>query len=142
MSPPWDVLGVGMAIGGTAGIFAGYQLRKLVVHIQEYRAYRTTKREVKVAYEHDQVAAIVKREKPMIIPLKARRFVDSGNFKEKQSLPVINPDRDDVIAALMGAGYKKSDAEKAADACSMVERAHGLEAWTVAALRNAHGGKS
>lgn len=140
MSPPWDVLGVGMAIGGTAGIFAGYQFRKLVVHIQEYRAYRITKRDVKVAYEHDQVAAIVKREKPPIIPLKARRFVDT--FKENQILPVINPDRDDVIAALMGAGYKKGDAEKAADACSMVERAHGLEAWTAAALRNAHGGKS
>jgi len=135
MAVPWDVWGVGVAMGSAVGLVGGYQLRKLVVHIQEYRSYRSTKRDISREHEHDKVVAIVKREKPPVIPLKAR------TFKEEQSVPVVNPDRDDVIAALMGSGYKKEIAIKATDACSPVERAHGLQQWTIAAFKNAHGAK-
>jgi hypothetical protein len=45
--------------------------------------------------------------------------------------------RADALAALTGAGYKRAAAEAALDACSMVERAGGLESWVAAALRRA-----
>ena len=49
---------------------------------------------------------------------------------------------DDVIAALVAAGYKKPIAAEAAWACSVAERAT-IEGWTYAALRRcARGGLS
>lgn len=45
--------------------------------------------------------------------------------------------REDALAALTGAGYKRRDAEAALDACTMVERAGGLESWVAAAFRRA-----
>lgn len=45
--------------------------------------------------------------------------------------------REDALAALTGAGYKRAAAEAALDACTMVERAGGLESWVAAALRRA-----
>lgn len=47
----------------------------------------------------------------------------------------------DVIAALVGAGYKRSAAAAAVDACTSAERAT-IEDWTRAALRRAGGGAS
>lgn len=49
--------------------------------------------------------------------------------------------REEVVSALTGAGYKKGDAARAVDACSMAER-ESLEAWTRSALRRAQGGAS
>lgn len=46
---------------------------------------------------------------------------------------------DDVIAALVGSGYKKPIATEAAWACSSAERA-SVESWTLAALRRARSG--
>lgn len=43
--------------------------------------------------------------------------------------------RADALAALTGAGYKRAAAEAALDACTMVERAGGLEHWVAAAFR-------
>lgn len=149
MSPPWDVFGVGAAVGGTAGILAGYQLRKLVVHVQDWRRDRALakrrnefKREQKTERERDE-AYFEKRKSDLgIIPLQPVKRTKRNTPQERQQIPVVNPDRDDVIAALMGSGYSKADATKAADSCSLVERAHGLEAWTRAAFNNAHRSKS
>lgn len=47
----------------------------------------------------------------------------------------------DVVAALVGAGYRKTVAVTAADACTLHDRAT-LETWTAAALRCAQGGLS
>lgn len=144
MDFPWDVFGVGAALGGTTGLVAGYQLRKLVVRFQRWRRNRTqriTKRDLQQAYGHDQVVAIKEeRGLPPVIPLRGRVFkrVDDDTFKAEKSA---TPDRDEVIAALTGAGYKKADAVKAVDACSLAERASGPEHWTIAALRHAHGAK-
>lgn len=43
--------------------------------------------------------------------------------------------RRDALAALTGAGYKKTAAEAALDECTMTERASGLEHWVAAAFR-------
>lgn len=143
---PWDVLGVGAALGGAAGLVVGYQTRKLVVRFQEWRSNRLGKSQ-KIAMAHDKVVAIKHRhdgELPPTIPIKRSR---RSTPQTPQMIPVVrdephwsevkNPDRDDVIAALVNAGYKKADAVKAVDACSLVERASGLEAWTRAAFTNA-----
>lgn len=45
--------------------------------------------------------------------------------------------REDALAALTGAGYKRRDAEVALDSCTLVERAGGLESWVAAAFRRA-----
>ncbi len=45
--------------------------------------------------------------------------------------------REDALAALTGAGYTRRDAEAALDACTMAERAGGLESWVAAAFRRA-----
>jgi hypothetical protein len=47
----------------------------------------------------------------------------------------------DVIAALVAAGYKRSAAATAVDACTSAERAT-IEDWTRAALRRVGGGAS
>lgn len=44
--------------------------------------------------------------------------------------------RDDVVAALAGAGYTRRQSELAADACAPSERST-IEAWTRAALKHA-----
>jgi len=139
-----DEVMVGIAIGGTAGLALGYELRKLVVRFQTWRGKKPdhiTKRDLKKAYRHDKVVAIVEHEKPPTIPLKRTRRTTPVNHTQEQPIPVTNPDREDVIAALMGSGYKKDVAIKAADACSMEERARGLQQWTIAAFKNAHGAK-
>lgn len=145
----WNIqeVEVGLAIGGIAGLALGYELRKLVVRFQAWRVERKrpdriTKRDVKVAYEHDKVVSITEHEKPPVIPFKRSRRSTPINHIQEQTIPVVNPDRDDVIAALVNAGFKKAEAIKATDACSLVERASGVTMWMLAALRHAQGGKS
>jgi hypothetical protein len=153
MSPPWDpqaaqhiTFGIGAAVGGTAGLFCGYQLRKLVVRVQQWRANRYHK----LAREYDakrQEAietgwpVVTSRQEPEYIPIKRTRS-NTPRSPEVMQEKSANPDRDDVIAALMGAGYKKTEAIKAVDACSLAERASGVTMWMLAALRHAQGGKS
>jgi len=54
------------------------------------------------------------------------------------SAPPPTQHRADVIAALVGSGYRKQDATVAVDACVATERAT-LESWTRSALRRAGG---
>lgn len=156
MAPPWDVFGVGCAVGGAAGIALGYQMRKLVVRVSDWRRDRALikrrnefKRQQKEDVEHDDA-----RELPPIIPIEKKRG-RRATSKTPQPIPIVrdehelphwsksvNPDREDVLAALTGAGYSKAEAIAAADACTLVERAHGLESWTRAAFNNAHRSKS
>lgn len=136
---PWDVLGVGAALGGAAGLVAGYQTRKLVVRFQEWRANRLSKSQ-KIAMAHDKIVSIKHRhdgELPPTIPIKRTRKHTPANRGSEVHGWAENPDRDDVINALMNAGFKKADAVRAIDACSPTERASGLEAWTRAAFTNA-----
>jgi hypothetical protein len=155
-----DEVMAGLAIGAIGGAALGWELRKIVERFQRMRAahkrdverINAPKRNRKNTDERDVVNAaerdreyFEKRKRDLgIIPLeprRSRRNTPANNSSEIHGWPE-NPDRDDVIAALMGSGYSKTEAVKAADACSMVERAHGLEAWTRAAFNNAHRSKS
>ncbi len=139
---PWDVFGVGAALGGTAGLVAGYQVRKLVVRFQEWRANRYRKAakqyaKLKAEAEATGQPIVTAQQLPPVIPIKrSRRHTPANAGSEVHGWPE-NPWRDDVINALVDAGFKKADAVKAVDACSPVERASGLEAWTRAAFTNA-----
>lgn len=45
--------------------------------------------------------------------------------------------REEALVCLTSAGYKRATAETALDACTLTERAGGLESWIAAALRRA-----
>jgi len=84
---------------------------------------------------------------PAAPPAKPQRAVAPA--KARTSIPVMpernaerNDGGEDVIAALIGAGYKKPIATEATWACGAGERA-SIEGWTAAALRRcARGGMS
>jgi len=62
--------------------------------------------------------------------------------REPKAAPTSTDGADDVIAALIGAGYKKPIATEATWACSAADRAT-VEGWTASALRRcARGGMS
>ncbi len=140
MSPPWDVFGVGAAVGGAAGLWLGYEVRKLVVRVHTWRTKARFVDGARDAMDNGKITMNAKHEElPPVIPIKRVRRPSPRipDLVERSA----NPDRDVVLAALMGAGYSKADAVKAVDACSLAERAAGPEHWTVAALRHAHGAK-
>lgn len=155
----WNISEVetGLAIGVLGGIAIGYEVRMIVERFQRYRSnhrkeverINAPKRNRRNTDERDVVMTLEAAERdreyfekrkrdlgiiPLERPVKRSRRSTPNTPRET---PVVNPYRDDVIAALMGSGYSKADATKAADACSLVERAHGLEAWTRAAFNNA-----
>ncbi len=145
MSPPWNAFVEGAVVGGSLGLLAGYQVRVVVVLIHDWRVARRkkrskviTKRDLKVAYEHDKTVGIVKYGpgqrmlQPDVIPI-TRGIKHFDN-------PVKSSQRDDVISALVGLGYNKTLATKAVDTCMSDERS-SVERWTMAALRNAAGAK-
>jgi len=123
-------------ISFTIGTWTGYQVRKLVVRVQAWRELRRDSQRQLVETEPDLGFPRVTEigdDRPMLIPL-TRSMV-------KQSAPPlvssVDDSRDDVVAALVGAGFKKTAASTAVDACTLQERLAGVEAWTVAALRRA-----
>jgi hypothetical protein len=77
-------------------------------------------------------------EAPLASPAKTPRVPRV----EPKAAPKGQDGGDDVIAALVGAGYKKPVASEAVWACGPAERA-SIELWTAAALRRcARGGMS
>lgn len=70
------------------------------------------------------------------IPLELRELPDAEAERLLASKTAAEIRRD-AVAAIVGAGYKRPVAEAALDACSLAERADGLEQWVAAALRHA-----
>ena len=103
------------------------------------------KRDPEVGHEHHRV------ERP--IPLPCDSFHEPGSpsqqippadallrdleLDKQQAKETARIIREDAVAALTGAGYKRAAAEAALDACTLVERAGGLESWVACALRRA-----
>jgi hypothetical protein len=73
------------------------------------------------------------------VPTKPPRRAEA---KIQQPIPVEGHMANDVIAALVAAGYKKTQATEAAWGCNTADRT-SIEAWVTAALRRcAQGGAS
>lgn len=143
--PEIDVLIIGSGLGLIAGSWLGYKLHEIVVRVQAHRDEKRVVRQRSRSYLAQGAAVQVQdardvmraeRQPIPVIPLGPRR----SRRQTPASVPS-NPDRDDVVAALVGIGYKKSAAVAAVDACTLSERASGVGAWTVCALARAHGAK-
>lgn len=72
---------------------------------------------------------------PAPIPIASRGHFET--FDEADKWVAAETTRADALAALTSAGYKRPAAEAALDACTIAERAGGLESWVAAALRHA-----
>jgi len=82
------------------------------------------------------------RDQSVVVAQRDDVKTDRVRGTRPPSAPPAPPrERGDVIAALIGSGYRKQDAIAAADACVAAERAT-LESWTRSALRHARGGAS
>lgn len=141
----WNVSEVqtGLLIGAIGGAAIGYELRKIVERFQRYHAehkreierINQTKRSRKNTDERDVVTKKPDAPLPPVIPIKRTR---RSTPQQRQQIAIVSsPDRDEVIDVLMGSGFSKTEAVKAVDACSLAERASGVEAWTRAAFTNA-----
>lgn len=148
MSPPWDVFIAGAAAGVPFGLFFGYQLRAANERYWASRKERKKRERNDYAeWEHDRQPdeQRVNRD-PAFIPMARKRGIITpvdiiAPRKHEQPIPTVTGSwRDDVIAALVDAGYGKAETIKAVDACSLSER-QLVETWVVAALRNAVGAK-
>lgn len=91
-------------------------------------------REKAVPVQHTAIPVVESSEVLRAAPLKPRSIRAEQRVANTEG-------GDDVIAALVGSGFKKAVATEAAWACSTAERAT-IEGWTVAALRRARGGLS
>jgi hypothetical protein len=79
---------------------------------------------------------------PAVIPVVELTATKPRQPREPKAAQTSTDGADDVIAALLGAGYKKPVATEATWACSAAERAT-VEGWTASALRRcARGGMS
>jgi hypothetical protein len=132
MNLPPEFVGICVGVGGFGLIsgYLGYKLRQIIERMQAQRANRITKRDLKVTYGHNKITRLVDMRppaKPEFVPLEAQ--------PQTHWSTVSSADRDEVISALTGCGYKKTAAATAADACSVAERAD-LASWIRAALKH------
>lgn len=143
MKLPPEFVEMCVGIGGfmVLGGYLGYKLRKLVERVQARRANRRAfAGGVSGVMRESRVhAPRVANPKPEFLPMERKCPPEMGEQHWQEV--VHSEERAEVIAALTGCGYKKTPAAKAADACSLVERAD-LASWIRAALRNASGGAS
>ena len=152
-----DLLVIGFSVGSLVNLWLGYRLRVRVERWQAGRAKRWRRRAKTTPFPSPGYDAIpfcldtrVVLKKPRHVPL-ARRDLNTErttpSHTDFQRIPITCNSsmaaetthliREDALAALTGAGYKRAAAEAALDACTMVERAGGLESWVAAALRRA-----
>lgn len=68
---------------------------------------------------------------------EAGEFQKFDDLDKERAAASAKEQRAEVVAALVGAGYKKVAAVVAVDACTLAERAGGVESWAVAAFRHA-----
>ena len=151
-----------VSAGTTLGVLLGYKIRKAVEWYDKRVARKQAEREAfhggpdlvgrskpherrwvqtprgiaPATIQAQDARVIVKRQaaQPIpIMPLEHHVRVE----KLRSSTIDADPNRSEVISALVGAGFKKVAASAAVDACSFADRAAGVEAWTIAALKNA-----
>lgn len=157
----FDLLCIGFSIGALSFLWLGYQLRIRVERWQNRRSSKRWRQAAKTTpfpspgygtIPGEQSARRVLRDKPRVIPLERRQpslaAVPDGDPSGYAIAPHwSDPDseasrtaraiRGDAVSALMNAGFKRLSATAAVDACTLAERAGGLESWVAAALRRA-----
>lgn len=131
-SNEFDVACMGFVFGAGFGAWAGYTMRRVVGNV---RAPREAKPATAPLAVH---ARRPLAHEPAFVALpKYERAPVAAPYRE----PAPDPNRAEVIAVLVGAGFKKATATMAADACTPDEKASGVEQWTVAALKHAMAAK-
>lgn len=119
---------------GAALVAVGVLATALADRIRGLRSSRETQ-QVRAPREkqRDAIPVVERTEVLRAAPLKPRVRTEQKAASTEGG--------DDVIAALVGSGFKKVTATEATWACTPAERAT-LEGWTAAALRRARGGLS
>ena len=129
----WMLLGAALVSIGVLASALADRIRGLRVSREGYAPRERTSRATSVPVA------------PPVIPVMEVRSAPPKPPRVPRSEPKAtsnNDGGDDVIAALVAAGYKKPVAAEAVWACGMGERA-SIEGWTAAALRRcARGGMS
>jgi hypothetical protein len=123
------LLGAALVAVGVLAAALADRIRGLRVPATRTAATRTARTPIEV------VEAEVVASPPPAAPPKAARA------PRAESKPQASDGADDVIAALVAAGYKKTIATEAVWGCGQDERTP-VERWTRAALRLARGGAS
>lgn len=155
----FDLLCMGVSGGVVAGTWLGYQLRKIVTRVRAHGNGRPAKGEIEAVEMlsdwkrgHPATAKYIEHSARVmrdhqVIPIMSpalryvpgkREFVRNETLAQETDIS----DRDEVIAALYGAGYKRAEAVAAVDACSLAERAGSIESWTRCALNHAYKAKA
>ena len=139
-----DILLFGAATGTACGTWLGWHLRKAIAGLTSRRAHekRAAFREGPAVVgrswprEQDVRKIARKQHQAQVIPLHRKLPQEFAAITEALPDAEQNEEHTDVVAALVGAGYKRSVAKAAVDACSPDERTT-VEQWTVAALKKA-----
>lgn len=165
MNRELDCLIIGFAFGALLFLWVGYALRGRVERWRRRSAPPQPRRDARAphvsrvaSHPVEQSARRVLRDKPRIIPLTTRgadpvpdAAADFGGLTDYAIPPAWTdavPDhvkrleaegarsvREDAIAALVGTGFKQATSTSAVDACTLEERAAGLDSWVAAAFR-------
>ena len=143
-----DVLAFGASMGLAGGTWLGWHLRKAIYRMREQSVDRArVKSYVSATRQLDQDARKLARSQASVPSMRSGNVIPLKR-KVPQEFPAItgaltslpdaeqNEEHTDVVAALVNAGYKRSVAKAAVDACSPDERTT-VEQWTVAALKKA-----
>jgi hypothetical protein len=130
---------------GAALVSIGFLLAALADRIKTGRAARAVRESVPSEQVSRPLRAPIPVVEPadLLRPTPAVKPVRAARPESKPADPKANTEGgDDVIAALVAAGYKKPIATEATWACTAAERAT-IECWTASALRRcARGGLS
>lgn len=128
MSENVDMFVMGGCLGLGAGFALGYATRALrrfvqrhgdeVREVNRYKPYHTKVKQRPLS-----------AQEPAFVSLPQHEQAVTRDLSE-------SVDRSDVVAALQGLGFKKTDAARAADACGTGDRVD-VESWTRAALAKA-----
>jgi hypothetical protein len=150
--PELDCILFGFAGGMIAGAWCGYQVRKMFERSVDRRTQEAWVADKQRPRKRDVVTGVVVDRTPRAIGRQDQR-ADEVLARSNQVIPItrtkrptpetvsdVDPSdhnvRADVIAALVGAGFKKVKAVTAVDACELRDRT-SVESWTVAALKRA-----
>ncbi len=156
----FDLLVIGFSVGALVFLWVGYRLRVRVERWGSRRKVPTHRDAKHVPFgdlsERDagnplrqQRAQRILQSRSRVIPLAKRSAtaiptvaddipsIADHAAREWTPAETAKAIRADAVAALTGAGFKRAEAERALDDCTLAERAGGIDSWVQSALRRA-----